>query len=77
MHYSAPNFLFVEPLRDIESPVHTRPAIARSASKKRRQQRADAGKVSPIKLEDTDEQEKKQVSRHVSCAISGKFMRDG
>ena len=70
IHYSSPNFLFssVEPSRDIESPVHTRPAIARSASKKRRQQRADAGKMSPIKLDDTEEQEKKKVSRHISFA---------
>lgn len=55
--------------------MHTRPAIARSASKKRRQQRADSGKVSPIKLEDTDEQEKKKVGRHVSFAVSDREIR--
>ncbi|XP_065055489.1 TOG array regulator of axonemal microtubules protein 1-like isoform X1 [Rhopilema esculentum] len=49
-------------VRDIESPVHLKPAIARSASKKRRQLRLELDKTNNLKLEDEEENDKKKKS---------------
>ena len=48
-------------VRDIESPVHLKPAIARSASKKRRQLRLELDNTNNLKLEDEEENDKKKV----------------
>ena len=53
---------FVDHVRDLESPVHLRPAIARSASKKRRQHHGDPGLTLQLKNnEEFDETDSKKV----------------
>ena len=54
-------------VRDLDSPVHLRPALARSASKKRRQHYED---VSPPKNDDIDESNAKKVSSKAHYAMN-------
>ena len=52
-------YAFVDHVRDLESPVHVRPALVRSASKNRRQHHED---VSPLRHEDLNENSAKRIS---------------
>ena len=58
---------FTDAVRDLDSPVHLRPALARSASKKRRQHYED---VSPPKHDDIDESNAKKVSSKAHYAMN-------
>ena len=57
---------FIDTVRDLDSPVHLRPALARSASKKRRQHHEDVG---PPKNDDVDESTAKKVCLKAHCLM--------